>query len=328
MYASRYGFWRTCVMTVIYKYLDCGDLHMGFVRVRCEECGNEYLLAFSCKRRQFCPSCHQKRVIEYGEWLLTNILKDVPHRPWVFSIPKRLRIYFHYDRKLLAKLPIFAWKVIQAYLNSTVLNDHAVPGGSIAVQTYGNFLNFNPHLYAIVFDGCFLDDGDFQMAPGFTLEELEVIFQYEVVKMLKKEGKIADAVIENMLSWHHSGFHVYIGDKIYSDDKTGLGNLARYIIRACFSQERMVYIPVEESDDIVAKVINTSKDRKSRKVFCALDWLARLVTHIPGRYEQTVRYYGYYSNKFRGMRKKAGAGDAIPAIIPNEMSSKASRLNF
>ncbi len=33
-------------MTVIYKYLDCGDLHFGFARVRCEECGHEYLLAF------------------------------------------------------------------------------------------------------------------------------------------------------------------------------------------------------------------------------------------------------------------------------------------
>ncbi|WP_456297565.1 transposase zinc-binding domain-containing protein [Desulforapulum autotrophicum] len=82
MYASRYGFWRTYVMTVIFKYLDCGDLHMGFARVRCEECGHEYLLAFSCKRRQFCPSCHQKRVVEYSEWLFTNVLKDVPHRQW------------------------------------------------------------------------------------------------------------------------------------------------------------------------------------------------------------------------------------------------------
>ena len=74
MYASRLGFWRTYVMTVIYKYLDCGDLHMGFARVRCDECGHEYLLAFSCKRRQFYPSCHPKRVIEYGEWLLCNVL--------------------------------------------------------------------------------------------------------------------------------------------------------------------------------------------------------------------------------------------------------------
>jgi hypothetical protein len=32
-------------------------------RVKCEDCGHEYLLAFSCKRRHFCPSCHQKRVV-------------------------------------------------------------------------------------------------------------------------------------------------------------------------------------------------------------------------------------------------------------------------
>jgi hypothetical protein len=54
----------------------------------------------------------------------------------------------------------------------------------------------------------------------------------------------------------------------------------------------MVYIPAEESGDGFAKVVYTSKDRKFQKVFDALDWLARLVTHIPGRYEQTVRYCG------------------------------------
>ena len=110
--------------------------------------------------------------------------------------------------------------------------------------------------------------------------------------------------------------------------KADLGNLARYIIRAWFSQERMVYIPAEASDDGTAKVVYTSNDRKFRKTFNALDWLARLVTHIPGRYEQTVRYYGYYSNKSRGMRKKAETDDDIPAVIPNEMSSKESRQNW
>ncbi|WP_425388336.1 transposase zinc-binding domain-containing protein [Desulfobacter vibrioformis] len=80
MYTSRLVFWQTYVMTLIYRYLDCGNLHMGFARVRCDDCDHEYLLAFSCKRRQFCPSCHQKRVVEYGEWLLSNVLKDVPQR--------------------------------------------------------------------------------------------------------------------------------------------------------------------------------------------------------------------------------------------------------
>jgi len=65
-YQSKYGFWRPYVKNVIYKYLDCGDPHFGFARVRCGECGHEYLLPFSCKRRYFCPSCRQKHVIEFG----------------------------------------------------------------------------------------------------------------------------------------------------------------------------------------------------------------------------------------------------------------------
>ncbi|MGD9369434.1 MAG: transposase, partial [Desulfobacteraceae bacterium] len=75
--------------------------------------------------------------------------------------------------------------------------------------------------------------------------------------------------------------------------------LAKYIVRACFSQQRMVYISVEKSVNGVASVIYTSRDGRSQKTFDALDWLAILVTHIPCRYEQTVRYYGYYSNTIR-----------------------------
>ena len=86
-YEQRYGFWRSYVLDVIYRYLDCGDLHCGFARVRCDQCGHEYLLAFSCKRRHFCPSCHQKRVVAFSERLVGQVLKKVPHRQWVFSIP-------------------------------------------------------------------------------------------------------------------------------------------------------------------------------------------------------------------------------------------------
>jgi ribosomal protein S27E len=103
-YAPRYGFWRPYVTDVIYRYLACGDLHFGFARVKCQDCGHEYLLAYSCKRRHLCQSCHQKRVAEFGEWLCTQVLKHVPHRQWAFSLPKRLRTYFMFDRKLLAKL--------------------------------------------------------------------------------------------------------------------------------------------------------------------------------------------------------------------------------
>jgi len=47
-------------------------------------------------------------VVEFGEWLCEEVLKGVPHRHFVFSIPNPatagLRRYFLYDRKLLSDL--------------------------------------------------------------------------------------------------------------------------------------------------------------------------------------------------------------------------------
>ncbi len=37
-YRQKFGYWRSFVRDVIYKYLGCGDLHFGFARVKCKEC--------------------------------------------------------------------------------------------------------------------------------------------------------------------------------------------------------------------------------------------------------------------------------------------------
>jgi hypothetical protein len=114
-FERQYGFYRPYVGQVMLRYLDCGDLKNGFSRVRCEECGHEYLLSFSCKRRHFCPSCHQKRVVEFGDWLCREVVKTVPHRHVVLSIPKILRRYFLYDRKLLSDLSRCGWEALKAF---------------------------------------------------------------------------------------------------------------------------------------------------------------------------------------------------------------------
>jgi hypothetical protein len=90
----------------------------------------------------------------------------------------------------------------------------------------------------------------------------------------------------------------------------------------------MTYIPANDSSDGVSKVIYQSKDGTSTKTFDALDWLAQLATHIPNKGEQMVRYYGFYSNKSRGLRKKAGTDDAVLALIESEVSSKEFRKNW
>jgi ribosomal protein S27E len=75
-YESRferdYGYFRPIIKEVVEKYLDCGNPHCGFARVRCRECGSEFLLCYSCKTRGFCPSCHAKRLEEWGEWIASS----------------------------------------------------------------------------------------------------------------------------------------------------------------------------------------------------------------------------------------------------------------
>ncbi len=57
-FAASSGDWRAVIPKVVDQFLACGLLEHGFV---CDACAHEYLLAFSCKCRYFCPSCHAKR---------------------------------------------------------------------------------------------------------------------------------------------------------------------------------------------------------------------------------------------------------------------------
>jgi len=100
-YQSRCGPLRPVIPQVVHKFLDCGNLDRGFARIRCDHCRHEYLLAFSCKSRWFCPSCHQKNVQTTAAFLTARVLAPVPHRHYVLALPKMLRPYFQRHRELL-----------------------------------------------------------------------------------------------------------------------------------------------------------------------------------------------------------------------------------
>ena len=71
--------------------------------MRCDECSHEYLLAFSCKGRWFCPSCHQKKVQVFGAMLAESIVAVVPHRHFTFTIPT---LHIHDPKDAAAVLSI------------------------------------------------------------------------------------------------------------------------------------------------------------------------------------------------------------------------------
>ncbi len=77
---------RSIIPEVVNKFLDCGDLEHGFARIRCDHCKIDHLLAFSCKGRWFCPSCHQKKVQLFGALLAESILNPARAPPDVERI--------------------------------------------------------------------------------------------------------------------------------------------------------------------------------------------------------------------------------------------------
>ena len=116
-FEREYGYLRSIIKEVVERYLDCGNPRCGFARIRCPSCGEERFVLFSCRSRGFCPSCHAKRIEEWGEWMREELLLDVPHRQVVFTVPKMLRIFFKYKRRLLGDL---CQAAVQALLKSAI----------------------------------------------------------------------------------------------------------------------------------------------------------------------------------------------------------------
>jgi len=65
------------------KYLECGIFAHGFARVRCDDCGDDFLVAFSCKGRGVCPSCNTRRMAEAAAHLTDHVFPRLPVRQWV-----------------------------------------------------------------------------------------------------------------------------------------------------------------------------------------------------------------------------------------------------
>ena len=68
------------VVDEFYTYLQCGILAHGFLRLGCDSCQKEVLLAFSCRRRAFCPSCAGRRMAQTTAHLVEAVMPWVPTR--------------------------------------------------------------------------------------------------------------------------------------------------------------------------------------------------------------------------------------------------------
>lgn len=291
----------------INAFLDCGDLHAGFTRLHCPDCGHEFLLAFSCKQRGLCASCHQRRTLTEGAFVADEICAPVPHRHLVLTIPRLVRNAFKYDRALLGELYHAAHSAIAAWLRQRTGQPTGQPGLVVAVQTFGDFLFWHPHVHVLAAAGVFAPNGDFHLAPPGGWQELGELWRHTVLRRLRDAGALADWQIAKLTSWRHSGFSVDAGEApVAAEDAAGRRRLAEYLLRAPFSLEKITYHA--EAGSVLYRSDRHWRTKRNFEVFSASQFIAALLDQVPPKGVPQVRTYGWYSNKSRGLRQRtAGA---------------------
>ncbi len=178
-------------------YLKCGLLEHGFLRVKCEACSHEHLVAFSCKRRGFCPSCGARRMIESAAHLVDHVLPEQPIRQWVLTFPYPLRFLFAAEPQVLSQILGVVYRAISTYLikkTGFTVAYGAKTGAVTLIQRFGSALNLNIHFHMLFLDGVYTFEGPrprFHRAPRSAPDELAKLLHTiskRVARLLERQG--------------------------------------------------------------------------------------------------------------------------------------------
>ena len=173
-------------------------------------------------------------------------------------------------------------------------------------------------------NGVLLDDGHFLPLGEIDYVRLEQIFSEKVFSFLLKRELLDLETVESMRSWEHSGFNVFVGEEVAADDENARLFLARYLKKAPFSLSRL---QLDESgdkprvvylrDEPGAVPVEDSSAREvlpERRELTPLEFLAELSSHVPLVYEQLSRWFGVYSPRTRGAKKR---DERFRALVEN-----------
>jgi len=128
-----------------------------------------------------------------------ELLLDVPHRQVVFTIPKMLRIFFKYNRRLQGELCRCALRSLTRYFEVTTRSE-LMPGVIAAIQTFGDRINFHPHIHFLVTEGGVDEAGLFHKVPRIDDPRLAEIFAGEVLWFLVHKELLSPEWADRLLS--------------------------------------------------------------------------------------------------------------------------------
>jgi hypothetical protein len=141
-----------------------------------------------------------------------------------------------------------------------------------------------------------------------------LLFRHKLLQELLRLEKIYPATLEILDRFRHTGFSVYQSPPVLPCDTAAREKLAVYILHPPISLDRMSY---DSSNGMIDYRPKSSQEHASLPGTAhrqdPLETLAALTDHIPNARHQLIRYLGWYSNKSRGLRKKAAVAPAAAA---------------
>ena len=309
------------------KYLDCGILARGFARARCTDCGEDFLIAFSCKARGVCPSCNTRRMVEIAAHLVDHVIPPVPVRQWVLSLPKRLRGFLQRDPKLAGRvLRIFLEEVERALRRQCPdAGNWARTGAVVFLHRFGSSLNANDHFHACVIEGLYeAEDEGVRFHAVAELSEAAILPVQEqvrrrVLKAFVRWGLLEADARDEMLGWQHGGgFSLDASVRIAAEDRDGLERLLRYCARPPLAAGHLQWVDARH-EQLRYQVPKPMADG-------SVELLERLSAFIPPPRIHRHRYFGVLAPN-APLRPAVTALAAERAQADSERATSSSACN-
>jgi len=287
------------VQAAFREYLKCGILAHGFARAYCAGCGHDFLVAFSCKGRDICPSCATRRMVETAAHMIDHVLPRVPFRQWVLSVPKRVRWHLREKPEVTSGLLKVFLRAVETTVRQCSPDAPArARFGAVAfVHRFGSYLNSHVHFHVLISDGVFSagEDGRAIFHPALDLDTADFLavqtkIRRRGLRWLQRHGHLDSAAVCALDAPDHAGgWSVDASVTIAGWDRYGLERLVRYCARPPLSQQRLGRL---NDETLVYSLRKPTLEGRTELILTPLELLDRLAHLVTPPRIHKHRYCG------------------------------------
>jgi hypothetical protein len=289
---------RQSVIENVEKMLNCGDPSFGGAMYGCDNCGNLKFVPFRCHSR-FCPTCGNKYSIDRTTSMSFKII-NVQHRHCVFTIAEELRPFFLQDRNLLNCLFSAVNSVVHHMFHKDNKTELFTPGFICVLHTFGRDLKWNPHIHCLISEGGLGNSSFWRNKTHFNYKLMRDSFQTALLSELHKLlGSSFKKVKASIYKNHENGFYVYAKPNKCKPGAV-LKYIGRYLGRPVIATSR---IDSYDGDNVTFHYNRHEDEKLITETVPVLDFIQRLIQHIPEKHFKTIRYYGLYARQRESDKK-------------------------